>query len=87
MIIKSTTPKAFCAGGDIKGTENNRLAAEKKDKDVLHTCLALLDRTASGEKLRRKFFREEYGLNYLTGTYKLPYVALINGITMGGVRY
>ena len=59
----------------------------KNDKNVLPTCLALLDRTASGEKLRREFFREEYRLNYLTGTYKLPYVAIINGITMGGVRY
>jgi enoyl-CoA hydratase/carnithine racemase len=42
-------------------------------------------KTADGEKHRQDFFREEYKLNYLTGTYKLPYVAIINGITMGGV--
>lgn len=30
------------------------------------------------------FFREEYTLNHLIGSYKIPYVALINGITMGG---
>jgi 3-hydroxyisobutyryl-CoA hydrolase len=32
----------------------------------------------------KNFFREEYQLNYLIGTYKLPYIALIDGITMGG---
>ncbi|KAM8933492.1 3-hydroxyisobutyryl-CoA hydrolase, mitochondrial [Pelodytes ibericus] len=30
------------------------------------------------------FFREEYILNNAIGTYKKPYVALIDGITMGG---
>ncbi len=47
--------------------------------------VALLAKTSEGEKIRRDFFREEYQLNYLTGSYKLPYVAIINGITMGGV--
>ncbi|CAF1316707.1 unnamed protein product [Adineta ricciae] len=63
VIIKSTSPKAFCAGGDIK---------------------ALLSKTSDGERLRNEFFREEYKLNNLTGNYRLPYVAIINGITMGG---
>lgn len=30
------------------------------------------------------FMREEYTLNHLIGTFKIPYVALIDGITMGG---
>lgn len=30
------------------------------------------------------FIREEYTLNHLISTYRIPYVALINGITMGG---
>lgn len=30
------------------------------------------------------FFRAEYTLNHLIGTYTIPYVALIDGITMGG---
>ncbi|KAH7698907.1 Protein F09F7.4 b [Aphelenchoides avenae] len=34
--------------------------------------------------LHKDFFREEYQLNYLIGTLKVPYVALIDGITMGG---
>lgn len=31
-----------------------------------------------------QFFNAEYNVNYLIGKYKIPYVALINGITMGG---
>ena len=31
-----------------------------------------------------KFFRDEYTLNYLTGTFPKPYISLINGIVMGG---
>nr|XP_043629797.1 probable 3-hydroxyisobutyryl-CoA hydrolase 2 [Erigeron canadensis] len=30
------------------------------------------------------FFRKQYSLNYLLGTYKKPLIALINGIVMGG---
>lgn len=30
------------------------------------------------------FFKEEYILNNLIGTFKIPYIALIDGITMGG---
>ncbi|XP_047528867.1 3-hydroxyisobutyryl-CoA hydrolase, mitochondrial [Vanessa atalanta] len=31
-----------------------------------------------------KFFHTEYNVNYLIGKYKIPYIAIINGITMGG---
>ncbi|NXB29526.1 HIBCH protein, partial [Eulacestoma nigropectus] len=37
-----------------------------------------------GDKLSQDFFRGEYGLNNAIGTCKKPYVALIDGITMGG---
>ncbi|KAL3836281.1 hypothetical protein ACJMK2_021718 [Sinanodonta woodiana] len=37
-----------------------------------------------GDKLAQDFFKEEYILNNKIGTYHLPYVALIDGITMGG---
>ncbi|KAK9410815.1 3-hydroxyisobutyryl-CoA hydrolase mitochondrial-like [Crotalus adamanteus] len=36
-----------------------------------------------GDKLTEYFFREEYTLNNAIGTCKKPYVALIDGITMG----
>lgn len=37
-----------------------------------------------GEKMATDFFYEEYQMNYLIGTYKIPQVALMHGITMGG---
>uniref|UniRef100_A0A1I7Z4E1 3-hydroxyisobutyryl-CoA hydrolase, mitochondrial n=1 Tax=Steinernema glaseri TaxID=37863 RepID=A0A1I7Z4E1_9BILA len=37
-----------------------------------------------GSTIHRDFFREEYHLNHLIGTCSKPYVALIDGITMGG---
>ncbi|KAK2586338.1 hypothetical protein KPH14_010631 [Odynerus spinipes] len=40
--------------------------------------------TPNGSSLGENFFRHEYTLNYLIGTYKRPYIAIINGITMGG---
>ncbi|XP_060075927.1 3-hydroxyisobutyryl-CoA hydrolase, mitochondrial-like [Ylistrum balloti] len=37
-----------------------------------------------GDSLSQDFFKEEYILNFKIGTYDIPYVALIDGITMGG---
>ncbi|XP_066433192.1 3-hydroxyisobutyryl-CoA hydrolase, mitochondrial [Eleutherodactylus coqui] len=37
-----------------------------------------------GGSLARDFFREEYIVNNAIGTFRKPYVALIDGITMGG---
>ena len=34
--------------------------------------------------LSHDFFNEEYKLNYLISTLEIPYIALIDGITMGG---
>ncbi len=39
------------------------------------------------DPLAKDFFHKEYSLNYLTGTLKKPYIAIIDGITMGGVSY
>jgi enoyl-CoA hydratase/carnithine racemase len=36
-------------------------------------------------RVHEDFFRREYRLNHLIGTLPQPYVALIDGITMGGV--
>lgn len=38
-----------------------------------------------GDPLSRNFFKEEYKLNYKIGTFPKPFVAVVDGITMGGV--
>ncbi|XP_072197825.1 3-hydroxyisobutyryl-CoA hydrolase, mitochondrial isoform X1 [Excalfactoria chinensis] len=45
---------------------------------------AIADAVKAGDRLTRDYFREEYTLNNAVGTCKKPYVALIDGITMGG---
>lgn len=37
-----------------------------------------------GDPLAQDFFREEYTLNNAIGAYRKPYIAIIEGITMGG---
>lgn len=45
---------------------------------------AVTDSAKAGSTLYHDFFKEEYQLNNLIGTLRVPYVALIDGITMGG---
>lgn len=61
----------------IKGTGGKAFCA---GGDIL----AISDAGQSGDRLAQDFFREEYILNYAIGTFSKPYVALIDGITMGG---
>jgi len=37
-----------------------------------------------GGEMQKTFFREEYQLDYLVGRLSIPYIAIMNGITMGG---
>ena len=37
-----------------------------------------------GGDMQRTFFREEYQLDHLVGRLNIPYIAVMNGITMGG---
>jgi len=45
---------------------------------------SLYDARTEGSKLARAFWREEYELNALIGRYPKPYVAVMDGIVMGG---
>lgn len=45
---------------------------------------AVAEAGMAGDRLTKDFFKEEYQLNNVIGTLKTPYVALIDGITMGG---
>ncbi|XP_011497619.1 PREDICTED: 3-hydroxyisobutyryl-CoA hydrolase, mitochondrial [Ceratosolen solmsi marchali] len=63
----------------IRGTGDKAFCA---GGDVKSLVLALSQ--PNGDQLGKDFFKAEYTLNHLIGTYKKPYIALINGITMGG---
>ncbi|XP_033114729.1 3-hydroxyisobutyryl-CoA hydrolase, mitochondrial-like [Anneissia japonica] len=45
---------------------------------------AVTDLGSKGDPNAGTFFKEEYMLNNAIGTYNIPYIALIDGITMGG---
>ncbi|MGE5622543.1 MAG: enoyl-CoA hydratase/isomerase family protein, partial [Bacillota bacterium] len=67
VVIRSTSERAFCAGGDIRffyeaGTRTPQ----------------------GGSALLEDFFTEEYALNHLIHHYPKPYIALMDGIVMGG---
>lgn len=38
----------------------------------------------SNKDAGKDFFRHEYKMNYLIGTYRIPYISLLDGVTMGG---
>lgn len=65
----------------IKGSGNKALCA---GGDVAALATGIAQNKKAGSELATEFFREEYQLNQLIATYPKPYVALMNGITMGG---
>jgi enoyl-CoA hydratase/carnithine racemase len=67
VVIRSSSAKAFCAGGDIRFFYDVGLAGLK-----------------GGSALLEDFFTEEYALNHLIHHYPKPYVALMDGVVMGG---
>ena len=77
VVLKSnnteTKSKAFCSGGDVVGMQiyeirsiNSRIAIATSEAPILE---------------RAKFFRREYLLNHLIGTYKKPIISILDGIT------
>ena len=38
----------------------------------------------NGSQIQKEFFSEEYKLDNLVGNFRKPYVAILNGIVMGG---
>ena len=67
VLIRSTSERALCAGGDI------RFFYEAGTKTP-----------QGGSALLEDFFTEEYSLNHLIHSYPKPYIALMDGIVMGG---
>ncbi|MBV8667244.1 MAG: enoyl-CoA hydratase/isomerase family protein [Burkholderiaceae bacterium] len=67
VLIRSSSEKAFCAGGDIRFFYDAGRATP-----------------AGGSALLEDFFTEEYALNHLIHHYPKPYIALMDGVVMGG---
>jgi enoyl-CoA hydratase/carnithine racemase len=67
VVIRSSSEKALCAGGDIRFFH-----------DVGHAS------PQGNSALLEDFFTEEYGLNHLIHFYPKPYIALMDGVVMGG---
>lgn len=69
VVIRGAGDRAFCAGGDIRA--------------MFEDGKAMREGRGEGRHLRA-FFREEYRLNRLIKIFPKPYIALIDGIVMGG---
>jgi enoyl-CoA hydratase len=69
VVIRGAGDRAFCAGGDVRLAREDGLARKKGESDG---------------RIVRDFFRDEYRMNRRIATFPKPYIALIDGITMGG---
>jgi enoyl-CoA hydratase/carnithine racemase len=67
VVIRSSSDKALCAGGDIRFFHEVGTATPQ-----------------GGSALLEDFFTEEYALNHLIHYYAKPYIALMDGVVMGG---
>ncbi len=67
VLVKGSTERAYCAGGDIRFFHQKGSATP-----------------TGGSALVEDFFNEEYALNHLVHRYPKPYVALMDGVVMGG---
>jgi len=67
VVVRSTSEKALCAGGDIRFFHDAGRATPQ-----------------AGSALVEDFFTEEYALNHLIHFYPKPYIALMDGVVMGG---
>jgi enoyl-CoA hydratase/carnithine racemase len=67
VIIRGSTEKAFCAGGDIR---------------FFHQAGGSTPQ--GGSAALDDFFTEEYALNHLIHFFPKPWIAIMDGIVMGG---
>lgn len=63
VLIQSSSPRVFCAGGDIKAVYANY----KNNKNII-----------------KDYFKREYELNLYIHQYPKLFMALLDGLTMGG---
>ena len=68
VLVTGVGEKAFCAGGDVKSIYFAGKAGDSGRNGTLTS----------------DFFRAEYTLNYRIANYRKPYLAYLDGVTMGG---
>lgn len=68
VVIRGAGGKAFCAGGDV------RAVAASLDAPV----------PEGQSPLAREYFQGEYALNHRIHHFEKPFIALVDGISMGG---
>jgi enoyl-CoA hydratase len=69
VLIRGAGDRAFCAGGDVRAVRDDGIAWKRGQSDG---------------RLVRDYFRDEYRMNRRIKNFPKPYIALIDGITMGG---
>jgi enoyl-CoA hydratase len=74
LVIRGEGEKAFCAGGDVRAVWEAGREAKAAGTLV----------PGKPGQLTADFFRAEYKLNRQIFKFPKPYIALIDGITMGG---
>ena len=76
VVIEGEGDRAFCAGGDVRAVwEAGKHAQAEGGFDPL---------TCPDDALPRRFFFEEYQLNRAIHAFPKPYIAILDGVTMGG---
>ncbi|NKY50632.1 enoyl-CoA hydratase/isomerase family protein [Nocardia vermiculata] len=74
VVLTGAGERGLCAGGDIVAIHT----------DAKNTVAAGDSAYAGAESPSGQFWRDEYILNALIGRYPKPYVAVMDGIVMGG---
>lgn len=74
VVLTGAGERGLCAGGDIVAIHDDAKRAQQ-DSDASAT---------GAESASGRFWRDEYILNALIGRYPKPYVAVMDGIVMGG---
>jgi enoyl-CoA hydratase len=69
VVVRGSGDRAFCAGGDVRMIWDDGMARKRGDGDGA---------------VGRAFFRDEYRMNRRIQRFPKPYIALLDGITMGG---
>eukprot|EP00762_Andalucia_godoyi_P003909 ANDGO_05741.mRNA.1 3-hydroxyisobutyryl-CoA hydrolase 1 len=83
FVLVTGEGKGFCAGGDIMTLAECHLEKEKAKMEHA-PLLTRYDCNTNAYSFPRVFFATEYNLDRLIAEYTKPFVALVQGVWMGG---